>query len=186
MTSQVSLRIPEDTTGAMRAFHDEGIAMALEQAALVNFERDGELVPVLMVFNTESRAMDSISLAGLPEDQEAKAIALEAVRVWVGRHNADLTWMVAEAWTVTYPADVGKDNLLAAYASGDIQRPADSPDREEIVIISVETREQSLIVKYTIDRSGPTPALVDRDVSLTNLKDVSGKMAQWLVDADRN
>ncbi|MCP4242362.1 MAG: hypothetical protein GY772_17545 [bacterium] len=122
-----------------------------------------------------------VILPETPEELEKEVFA-EQLRALAGACAATMVALVAEAWTVRLP--VGPTAAREALEKGDLGiAPSEHPDREEVVMITVEGRDGvTLHFAPVIRDASRDPRLGDwgEDEDPTALVDTGGRFTRLL------
>jgi len=106
----------------------------------VTLEPDGDWPPILHLYKNHECA---IMFLDLMEDDQQKRLCAQVIYKSIQVTNPDWVWFTATAWQSPPERGEGltKDDVIKAMREGVIPRPADDPDRVEIVMALVVDKE---------------------------------------------
>lgn len=141
----------------------------LLEVAAQNMGRDGYLVPAGVIYKPDGEAM----ICGLPfASTSDKQQCFQAFRSMAREKSAIAVAFVSEAWIATRKDESPVD-------LGEVVSPSQSPDREEVVVVTVITPDSSVVRMAPILRDGEEFRCLGEARSEGNVMDAEFSRGIW-------
>jgi hypothetical protein len=116
---------------------------AVNQFTVSHTEPDGQLLPTFFILVDRDGEWDRIALAVPFFGDEVKDMVASALRYAAEQHDILMIVMVSEAWQMVVPNGMPLPDV----------RPSQSPDRQEVLHLSFQSKCSRRLVTYAIERN---------------------------------
>lgn len=148
----------------------KGMADKLVDAAKTNIERDGILAPVFFVGTPKGFGIISPDFS-TPESKEA---SIKRVAALASENNADWIMSISEAWSRVFEKGA---SIPKGYA------PSTDPDRQEVVLFVLNTREHQWFaqaeIMVSVDREGTLKRSFRAPIEWIPADDAQGRLGKF-------